>query len=88
MGLSHPPGWDNISPDVKIGGYSCLKSEKRFSCTGKSRDSPIRKARKMFAFDEVKHRLKATCKTFKINITLQFYGGGTNMSLAVADSKV
>ena len=28
MGLSHPPGWDNISPDVKIGGYSCLKSEK------------------------------------------------------------
>ena len=29
MGLSHPPGWDNISPDVKIGGYSCLKSEKR-----------------------------------------------------------
>ena len=27
MGLSHPPGWDNISPDVKIGGYSCLKSE-------------------------------------------------------------
>ena len=28
MGLSHPPGWDNISPDVKIGEYSCLKSEK------------------------------------------------------------
>ena len=28
MGLSHPPGWDNISPDVKIGVYSCLKSEK------------------------------------------------------------
>ena len=28
MGLSHPPGWDNISSDVKIGGYSCLKSEK------------------------------------------------------------
>ena len=27
MGLSHPPGWDNISPDVNIGGYSCLKSE-------------------------------------------------------------
>ena len=27
MGLSHPPGWDNISPDVKIGGYSCLESE-------------------------------------------------------------
>ena len=27
MGLSHHPGWDNISPDVKIGGYSCLKSE-------------------------------------------------------------
>ena len=27
MSLSHPPGWDNISPDVKIGGYSCLKSE-------------------------------------------------------------
>ena len=27
MGLSHPPGWDNISPDVKIGGFSCLKSE-------------------------------------------------------------
>ena len=23
-GLSHPPGWD-ISPDVKIGGYSCLQ---------------------------------------------------------------
>ena len=31
MGLSHPPGWNNISPDVKIGGYSCLKSEKRES---------------------------------------------------------
>ena len=30
MGLSHPPGWDNISPDVKIGGYSCLKSENNF----------------------------------------------------------
>ena len=30
MGLSHPPGWDNISPDVKIGGYSCLKSEKKY----------------------------------------------------------
>ena len=30
IGLSHPPGWDNISPDVKIGGYSCLKSEKTF----------------------------------------------------------
>ena len=28
MGLSHPPGLDNISPDIKIGGYSCLKSEK------------------------------------------------------------
>ena len=28
MGLSHPPEWDNISPDVKIGGYSCFKSEK------------------------------------------------------------
>ena len=27
MGLSHPPGWDNISPDGKIGGYACLKSE-------------------------------------------------------------
>ena len=25
-GLSHPPGWDNISLDVKISGYSCLKS--------------------------------------------------------------
>ena len=31
MGLSHPPGWDNISPDVKIGGYSCLKSENNSS---------------------------------------------------------
>ena len=31
MGLSHPPGWDNISPDVKIGGYSCLKSEKNLT---------------------------------------------------------
>ena len=31
MGLSRPPGWDNISPDVKIGGYSCPKSEKRES---------------------------------------------------------
>ena len=30
MGLSHPPGWVNISPDVKIGGYFCLKSEKYF----------------------------------------------------------
>ena len=28
MGLFHPPGLDNISPDVKIGGYSCLKNEK------------------------------------------------------------
>ena len=27
-GLVSPPGWDNISPDVKIGGFSCLKSEK------------------------------------------------------------
>ena len=35
MGLSHPPGWDNISPDVKIGGYSCLKSEKTFPQTCK-----------------------------------------------------
>ena len=32
MGLSPPPGWDNISPDVKIGEYYCLKSEKRMSC--------------------------------------------------------
>ena len=31
MGLSHPPGLDNISPDVKIGGYSCLESEKDLS---------------------------------------------------------
>ena len=31
MGLSHPPGWDNISPDVKIGGYSCLKNENNLS---------------------------------------------------------
>ena len=31
MGLSHPPGWDNISPDIKIRGYSCLKSGKRES---------------------------------------------------------
>ena len=31
MGLSHPPGWDNISPDVKIGGYSSLKSENTWS---------------------------------------------------------
>ena len=30
MGLSHPPGWDNISPDTKIGRNSCLKSEKTF----------------------------------------------------------
>ena len=29
MGLSHPPGWDNISPDVKFGGYSCRKREKK-----------------------------------------------------------
>ena len=27
MSLSHPPGWDNISPDVKFGGYSSLKSD-------------------------------------------------------------
>ena len=27
MGLSHPPGWDNISTDVKIGGYSFLPLE-------------------------------------------------------------
>ena len=27
MGLSHPPGWDNISPDVPIGGYSFLAHE-------------------------------------------------------------
>ena len=37
MGLSHPPGWDNISPDVKIGGYSCLKSEKLLSEPGRNR---------------------------------------------------
>ena len=34
MGLSHPPGWDNISPVVKIGGYSCPKSEKKWSLSG------------------------------------------------------
>ena len=34
MGLSHPPGWDNISPDVKIGGYACLKSEKKWPLSG------------------------------------------------------
>ena len=28
MDLSHPSGWDNISPDLKLGGYSCLKNEK------------------------------------------------------------
>ena len=33
MGLFHPPGWDNISPDVKFGGYSCLKSEKKRDLT-------------------------------------------------------
>ena len=30
MGLSHPPGWDNISPDVQFGEYSRLKREKTF----------------------------------------------------------
>ena len=25
--LFHPPGWGNISSDVKIGEYSCLKSD-------------------------------------------------------------
>ena len=25
MGLSHPPGWDNISPDVKIGDISVAR---------------------------------------------------------------
>ena len=34
MGLSHPPGWDNISPDVKIGGHSCLKSEQTYTLNG------------------------------------------------------
>ena len=31
MGFHHPPGLNNILPEVKFGWYSCLKSENRSS---------------------------------------------------------